>query len=68
MLNCNGLRKWVLCTGKKCDYKLTKRIKKNKSMCFVLYINIDTYCPLLILVYLIFHLYSNKEMDMLDSF
>lgn len=37
-------------------------------MCFVLYINIDTYCPLLILVYLIFHLYSNKEMDMLGSF
>lgn len=37
-------------------------------MCFVLCVNIVTYCPLLIHVYLIFHLYGNKEMDMLDSF
>lgn len=42
--------------------------KKIESMCFVLYINIDTYCPLLLHVYLIFYLCSNKEMDMLDSF
>lgn len=42
--------------------------KKIESMCFVLYISINTYCLLLIHVYLIFYLCGNKEMDMLDSF
>lgn len=33
MLSWNSLRKWVLYTGKKYNYKLTERMKKNLKVC-----------------------------------